>query len=1006
MNTLPYQISRWLNPRKEWGRGYSTYHSTRRSSVAYFWVTLPFLMLFLLTVSVSALAASGAKAAKEVVDKEAVGKLMFTHGQVSLERSIGDIEDNGSSEQLSATRGDSVFEGDRIITAAASSAQIRFTDGGTMALRPNSEMVLTRYSYQKNDGKESTQTTDLVRGGLRSITGAIGHTNPQNVSYRTPVATIGIRGTIIQLLHFEPGSPDLPAGSQPGSYLMVEQGAAAATTSSTRLIRAGQALVMFSPVAPPAGYPADDAVFGTAPPQGDRNANPRRPGNNQGLPPGNGSRPPPESNLRLPAGDADPSLWADDLLTDNADDQKEQITQQESDDVSQDLEQACRDEGFASCASKDAFLAAEQVCQSQGFASCASRNEILAAEQACRAEGYASCALKNAVLESEAACRAEGYDSCSVKEFYLLLEAECQAEGYASCSAKDEFLAAEQVCQAEGYESCSAKDEFLAAEQVCQAEGYASCSAKDEFLAAEQVCQAEGYESCAAKDMALVTCTGLGYAHCDQMMGDSSTNPLTSSGAKGLMFTGLSGTAYRFEGGDTSWMNTTLTSGETVPYFIGADTGSIRYQRRVPDSKAEAQSIHYTYESGASAYLGYWPAGDYSLLDTDSLELLITPDVDLVYSAASTVMTDPDEITSLMNTASYTFDFLMVADTTELKPVLGDMVLNSAQLNFDTMDQKLRGIFTLLGATDDIFLESYDGVSISEFLTSGMPLAGFHYSSPDNTTANGFFSGGFAGDSGLIDGAFGVLSVEVSSLGLQDDVAILFEHKNIDVGLLGLPNDLGLSPGVVAADCSLFDCTLGLETIEGNDISFGFTGPSQSSLIDSSVPGGNVYWGYWSENDYMAESSDPAITPASLGDLPYIFTDALPVLKDITELEELAAGPVVTFSFVGGGNINNLAGSYLSDGSVSLDFTSSTMDINLDFGSDGGLEAIGADLPDLSGFDYLALTPTSVSNFDSGTLSGRFAGTKAEALMLMIETMGDFGNLDGRGTALMERPTP
>ncbi|WP_036592047.1 hypothetical protein, partial [Oceanospirillum maris] len=104
MNTLFYQGSNQPCSVRAWGRLGSTF----REYAAYF------LAMFLLLASASVLAAD-----KGVAVKEAVGKLMFTHGQVSLERSVGDIEDNGSSEQLSATRGDSVFEGDRIITAAA-----------------------------------------------------------------------------------------------------------------------------------------------------------------------------------------------------------------------------------------------------------------------------------------------------------------------------------------------------------------------------------------------------------------------------------------------------------------------------------------------------------------------------------------------------------------------------------------------------------------------------------------------------------------------------------------------------------------------------------------------------------------------------------------------------------------------------------------------------------------------------------------------------------------------
>ena len=965
MNTLCYQGSNQPCSIRAWGRLGFTFH---RYGVTLF-TTLLLLALFLLTISTPVLAASVVKKAgvvgeavasdKDAGGKKAVGKLMFTHGQVSLERGDRDIEDNGGDEPLSVTRGDPVFEGDRIITAAASSAQIRFTDGGTMALRPNSEMVLTRYSYQEDNSESSLQTTDLVRGGLRSITGAIGHTNPQSVTYRTPVATIGIRGTIIQLLHLEPNSPGLPAGSRPGTYLMVEQGAAAATTSGTRLIRAGQALVMFSSDTPPASYPADDAVFGASA-QGADASDSGVVGDDGSSSGGDADKNTPLDNNPLNAGEGD--------LVGSSDEYQRDLMEEEKDEAVQE------------------------------------------AEDACIAEGKESCTLAETILETEKPKDAE--------------EA-CLAEGYESCAAKDEYLAAqesEKACIAEGYESCAAKDEYLAAQE------------------AEKACLAEGYESCAAKDVALVTCAGLGYSRCDQMMGDnsSSINPLVSEDQQqGLLFAGLAGASYRFEGGATYWQNVASASGESVPYFIGAEIAPIRYQRAVLNSEAEAQSIRYTYSgSGVTTYLGYWPAGDYSLLDMGSLALLITPDADLVYAAASSVMSSADNITSLMESSGSTFDFNKVADTTEFKPILGDMLLSEASMEFDTADQRLRGGFILAGASSDIVLASYDGVSISEFLASGLSLTGYYYSSSSSSSsssseteaaAGGYFSGGFAGDSASIDGIFGTLFVDVPDLNLKDDVAIIFDHNALspidppqkdpsqtgalDIGLLGFPSSLGINGGLVDLTCS--ECGLGggPAIVETVDMALEFVSEQVPGVEYSEIPGGGgVYWGYWSDADYVVQVGNSDIGPvsaSSLGGMSYIFTDTLPVVKDITELKGIAGQPVVVFNFMAGGDLFNSGGEVVDsiyNGSVALDFDNSSMAVNLDFSSGNGLTGTHL-LPDLSGFNDLTLTPSgsSPANFDGGILSGRFAGLEAQALMLMLETTGGSGSLDGRGSALMMR---
>jgi len=64
-----------------------------------------------------------------------------------------------------------------------------------MSLSPDTEFKVEEYSFEgKQDGSEKS-FFNLVKGGLRAITGAIGHTNKKNYRLNTPVATIGIRGT-------------------------------------------------------------------------------------------------------------------------------------------------------------------------------------------------------------------------------------------------------------------------------------------------------------------------------------------------------------------------------------------------------------------------------------------------------------------------------------------------------------------------------------------------------------------------------------------------------------------------------------------------------------------------------------------------------------------------------------------------------------------------------------------------------------------------------------------
>jgi len=125
-------------------------------------------------------------AAFPLTSQAAAGRVEFAVGSVNA------VGRDGSSRAL--TKGGEIDNGDTIQTAEGR-AQIRFSDGGYISLQPNTEFKVEDYSYSgKPDGSEKG-VFSLVKGGLRAITGAIGHTNKQAYRVNTPVATIGIRGT-------------------------------------------------------------------------------------------------------------------------------------------------------------------------------------------------------------------------------------------------------------------------------------------------------------------------------------------------------------------------------------------------------------------------------------------------------------------------------------------------------------------------------------------------------------------------------------------------------------------------------------------------------------------------------------------------------------------------------------------------------------------------------------------------------------------------------------------
>jgi hypothetical protein len=98
-------------------------------------------------------------------------------------------------ESRTLTRRSVVYEHDVVSTDKTSSGEIGFTDGSLMSLNPDTQVKIDEYKYSKGGGKEDKAVMNLVKGGFRTITGAIPKENPDGYKMNTPVATIGVRGT-------------------------------------------------------------------------------------------------------------------------------------------------------------------------------------------------------------------------------------------------------------------------------------------------------------------------------------------------------------------------------------------------------------------------------------------------------------------------------------------------------------------------------------------------------------------------------------------------------------------------------------------------------------------------------------------------------------------------------------------------------------------------------------------------------------------------------------------
>ncbi|MDX1901648.1 MAG: FecR domain-containing protein [Gammaproteobacteria bacterium] len=117
-----------------------------------------------------------------------IGQMVWVKGTVKAEAT--------DQKERPLERQSPVYEGDTLKTGADGSGQVVFTDGSLLVLRSGTEFKIDQYHYDKK-GKPADNhfIANFIKGAFRTITGLIAHTHYDSYSVKTPVATIGVRGT-------------------------------------------------------------------------------------------------------------------------------------------------------------------------------------------------------------------------------------------------------------------------------------------------------------------------------------------------------------------------------------------------------------------------------------------------------------------------------------------------------------------------------------------------------------------------------------------------------------------------------------------------------------------------------------------------------------------------------------------------------------------------------------------------------------------------------------------
>jgi hypothetical protein len=194
----------------------------------------------------------------------AQGVVQHLSGTLSVQRTDGTV-------RLLAEKSE-VKEGDVLSTERDSYAQLRFTDGGQVTMRPNTQVRIAGYEFNEARPERDGFALALLKGGMRAITGLIGKRGDRE-RYRvhTATATVGIRGTDFTAIVIPlagPGGEPPPNLPPPGTYVTVAEGATVLIAGGSELlVGAGQTGYSSSTQLPARLIPPPPNLPGVTPPQ-------------------------------------------------------------------------------------------------------------------------------------------------------------------------------------------------------------------------------------------------------------------------------------------------------------------------------------------------------------------------------------------------------------------------------------------------------------------------------------------------------------------------------------------------------------------------------------------------------------------------------------------------------------------------------------------------------------------------------------------------------------------
>jgi hypothetical protein len=129
-----------------------------------------------------------------------------------------------SGERRLVTVGGPAFRGDTLETPAGATAVLAFRDDTRITVQGGTRIRIEDYTYDARAPAEGRFSLGLITGGIRALTGLIAKATPSSVRFTTSTATVGIRGTGLDMHCSGGGGQQAQGGVADSCFVSTWQG--------------------------------------------------------------------------------------------------------------------------------------------------------------------------------------------------------------------------------------------------------------------------------------------------------------------------------------------------------------------------------------------------------------------------------------------------------------------------------------------------------------------------------------------------------------------------------------------------------------------------------------------------------------------------------------------------------------------------------------------------------------------------------------------------------------